>query len=368
MITLATLYSVYRPRFERLLKVLWLEEPDILPLYEHFVDAEVIEAIVGEPLKFRLERRAHKERYVSLLVKFYRSMGYDYVPLELGLKFPRKNVICTEDTAPLSRGLRRWQNENRGVIESIEDFEGFPWPGPDEAVDYELLEILCRRMPSDMGVVSGVGGGVLEHVMWLMGARPFFLSIYRDRRLVEKMFGAIGRLIYDVDSRIAEYDGVGVLRMGDDMGYNAGTFIPPEMLRKYVFPWQKKCADLAHRHDKPFILHSCGNLERIMEDLIYFVGIDAKHSFEDSIMPVTEAKRKYGNEIAILGGVDVDKLSRYGPAEVGDYVRRVVKECAPGGGYALGSGNTITNYVRIENYLTMVRVRDKYGCYRRTWS
>jgi len=35
--------------------------------------------------------------------------------------------------------------------------------------------------------------------------------------------------------------------------------------------------------------------------------IDAKHSYEDAIMPVTEAKKKYGEKIAILGGVDVDR-------------------------------------------------------------
>jgi uroporphyrinogen decarboxylase len=121
-----------------------------------------------------------------------------------------------------------------------------------------------------------------------------------------------------------------------------------------VFPGQKKLADIAHAHNKPFCLHACGNLEQVMDDLIDYVGIDAKHSYEDVFMPVTEAKRRYGDRIAILGGVDVDVLARSSEEEVREYTRRVIRECGPGGGYALGSGNSWNGYIKIENYLTML--------------
>ena len=44
-----------------------------------------------------------------------------------------------------------------------------------------------------------------------------------------------------------------------------------------------------------------------MDDIID-AGVDAKHSFEDQIMPVTEVKRRWGKRISILGGIDVDFL------------------------------------------------------------
>ena len=91
-----------------------------------------------------------------------------------------------------------------------------------------------------------------------------------------------------------------------------------------------------------------------MDDLIDWVGIDAKHSFEDVIMPAAEAKRRYGDRIAILGGVDVDYLSRHSVDEVRAYTRKVIEECAPGGGWALGTGNSVPNYVPVENYLAML--------------
>jgi len=100
-----------------------------------------------------------------------------------------------------------------------------------------------------------------------------------------------------------------------------------------------------------------------MNDLIDFVGIDAKHSFEDAIMPVTEVKKKYGNRICVLGGVDMDLLARGETRKVRDYVRRVIQECAPGGGYCLGTGNSVANYLKIENYVAMLDEGWKHGKY-----
>jgi len=121
-----------------------------------------------------------------------------------------------------------------------------------------------------------------------------------------------------------------------------------------VWPWHKKIAQLAHDHDLLYLFHSCGNLEAIMEDLIEDVKIDAKHSFEDAIMPVTQFKEKYGDRIAVLGGVDMDKLCRLEEAELRAYVRSVIDICMKGGGYALGSGNSIPNYMSLRNFLIML--------------
>ena len=102
-----------------------------------------------------------------------------------------------------------------------------------------------------------------------------------------------------------------------------------------------------------------------MDDLIDYVGIDAKHSFEDIIMPVADAKKKYGDRVAILGGVDMNFITRATPDEVREYTRKVIKECAPGGGYALGCGNTVANYIPPENYLAMLDEGWKLGRYPR---
>jgi len=199
--------------------------------------------------------------------------------------------------------------------------------------------------------------------MWLMGTIPFFKALYIDPALIGDMFEKIGNLISFCCELAAELDAVGAIAMGDDMGYKTGPMIHPDLLRKYVFPWQKKCVENAHKHGKPFILHACGKLDLVMNDLIDYVGIDAKHSYEDSSYPVIEYKKAYGERIAILGGVDMDKLSRMPKNDFQQYVKDIISECAPGGGYALGCGNTAANYIKLENYLTMLEIGKKYGKY-----
>ena len=138
------------------------------------------------------------------------------------------------------------------------------------------------------------------------------------------------------------------------MGFKTGTLISPKFLRQYILPWHRKFAQLAHDHDLVYILHSCGNVESIMEDLIEDVKIDAKHSFEDAIMPVAQFKEKYGARIAVLGGVDMDKLCRLEEAELRKYVRGIINSCMKGGGYALGTGNSVSNYLPLESFLIML--------------
>ena len=91
-----------------------------------------------------------------------------------------------------------------------------------------------------------------------------------------------------------------------------------------------------------------------MEDLISDVGIDGKHSFEDAILPITEAKRRYGKRVSLIGGIDMDFLCRSDELSIRKRVRETLGQCLPGGGYCLGTGNTVANYVPLDNYLAML--------------
>jgi uroporphyrinogen decarboxylase len=97
-----------------------------------------------------------------------------------------------------------------------------------------------------------------------------------------------------------------------------------------------------------------------MPDLIDDVRIDARHSFEDVIETVVLAKQRYGSRIALLGGIDLDFLCRANPDEVRERVRSTLDACLPGGGYCLGTGNSVANYIPLENYLAMLDEGRRY--------
>jgi len=89
----------------------------------------------------------------------------------------------------------------------------------------------------------------------------------------------------------------------------------------------------------------------VIEDMRY----DAKHSFEDVILPVEEAYEKWGRRIAILGGFDVEFMSRAAPAEIYQRAKAILRQTRERGGYALGTGNSVTNYTPMENYRALLQ-------------
>jgi uroporphyrinogen decarboxylase len=344
-----------QPDFDRFLKVVRRQgEPDRVPFAELFHDHEIMAAIQGPP-------PGDGDAAFAWRVKFWVDMGYDYLSQGMDIGFPTPGLVA-EDTAILSRGERGWQNEATGPITTWEEFEKYPWPEVTPAA-FRSLEALSRHLPEGMKIAATLPGGPFENLTFLMGFETFSYALVDQPDLVAAIAHRIDDVLCKTVETTAAMDFVGAQWLNDDMGFKGATLASPEALRKYIFPTQKKICEIAHRSGKPILLHSCGNLDVITDDLIDDVGIDAKHSFEDVILPVWEAKRKWGHRMALLGGVDMDVLARGSEDQVRAYTRRCIEECAPGGGWALGSGNTVANYVPVQNFLAMLDEGWKRGRY-----
>ena len=330
------------PNCGRLINTLLRRElPERVPFMELYQDDEIRAAILGRPMS-KMED----------LVELQLRLGYDTIPFRMSPPF-RMARCGAEDTAQLSRGERSWVVESLGTIKSREEFESYTWPEVDQSIP-SRLEYAQHVLPEGMGITLQTSG-VLENSIRVMGYQAFSEALYDDPQLVRDVADRVGELLVRTYQQGMDCEKVIGAFYADDMGFKTSTIISPEHLRTYILPWQRKIADICHKRGKIMILHSCGNVDAVMEDLISFVGIDAKHSFEDAIEPVSSVKRRYGNRIGIAGGVDMDFLARRSAEEVATYTRTVLEECAPGGGYALGSGNSVANYVPVENYFAMLR-------------
>jgi len=335
------------PDFSRFLKVVLRQgEPDRVPFAELFHDGEIMSAIQGPPPADDLDASA------AWRVKFWRDMGYDYVSQGLDVGFSTPGLTAA-DTAALSRGQRGWVNEATGPITTWQEFEAYPWPEITPAA-FSSLEAVGRALPDGMKVAAMIPGGPLENLTFLMGFESFSYALVDQPDRVAAIADRVGEILRQAVENTASMDFVGAQWLNDDMGFKNSTLASPEVLRKYVFPAQRRMCEIAHRNGKPVLLHSCGKLDGIMDELIDDVGIDAKHSFEDVIMPVWEAKGKWGKRIGLLGGVDMDVLARGSEDGVRAHTRKCIEKCAPGGGWALGSGNTVANYIPVANFLAML--------------
>jgi len=352
--------------FDRLETVLRLEgEPDRVPFFEIYIDKEVMEALSGEPLtKLNQLDKSQLNLYFKVVADLYGRLGYDYVPLRASPDFPRNNMKFLADTATMPHSQREWLDEQQGLIKNHEDIDKYAWPDPEKLAETRLehVKIQAKYLPKGMKVIPYTSG-VFENVSRLIGTVPFLQKIYVDPKLVEETSMKVAATIMKYIDAVSEHEMVGAVIYNDDMGYTAGPMMSPSHFRRFVFPWQKRIVETVHKHGKPVILHACGKLDVLMDDLIETVKIDAKHSYQDEAYPVTRYKKTYGDRIALLGGIDVDKLSRMEISPFRKYVKDTLQQCMLEGGYALGSGNTVTNYVNLGNYKAMLEVGKKYGQY-----
>jgi uroporphyrinogen decarboxylase len=350
------------PDFAELERVLKGEqEPRRAHLVELGIDQEVLQVIaeryLGEPwLAWNpWTEEPPRELCVRQRVTLYCRLGYDFVPTyPVWAHHPPPRRRRADDTAELPRGEREWVDESRGLISSWEEFERFPW---DEIrPDCSPCDFAARNLPEGMKMT--VTATLFEHVLEnLLGYEGLFYMLHDDPELVAQVFARWGQKVYDFYQSVVGMEEVGAIFHADDLGFKTSTLLSPDALRELVFPWFKRYAALAHAHGKMFWYHCCGNVynDGVIQDLIEDVRIDAFHSFQDVVLPVADFKARYGERVAALGGVDMDKLARMDEAGLGGYVRGIVERCVPGGRFALGAGNTVANYVPLRNYFVMLR-------------
>jgi len=346
----------YTPNFDNLRRALMRQgPPGPVPFIELFADPGAIQALTGEKLSWLSLMSGNPLPALDVILRFCCENRYDYVYGWTGLDFPRSNFVAGADTSAVENfpgGVRVWQDEGSGPIQSWADFEAYPWPNP-EHISYRALEYLNGVVPDGMKI-SVVLGGIFENTSWLMGLESFSYALADQPDLVAALFERVGDLTAAAAAHAATIDNVGMIFLGDDLGFATGTLVSPQVLRKYVFPKHQRLVDIVHHAGKLALLHSCGNLATVMDDIVG-IGFDAKHSFEDKIMPVEQVFSRWGDRIAILGGVDMDLLGRGSEVDVRRRTREILEVCAASGtGYCLGTGNSVTNYIPPRNYLAML--------------
>jgi uroporphyrinogen decarboxylase len=371
-----------KPDFEELSNVLLGKKK---PLKVHFVemliDEEIKKALIedyfgeinypptvtfggsADGISIDTDFHANKEaseKYYKQLINFYYRLGYSVIAdYEFLVNFQAFNTVGRvgrdPKTTEFSRDERHWAQEGHGLIKTWEDFESFPWKKVDDLVSSygSHLEFLSKNLPDGMKIA--VVGSVLEQVMeWLLGYEGVLYNIYDNPDFVGTVFEKVGKVVYELYVVSASVDGVGVIWHGDDLGFKTGTMLSPLQLRKWVFPWFKKYAELSHQYNKPVWLHACGNKKEIMGDFIDDIKFDAIHSFEDSCCSIIDYSKKYGKDIGLIGGVDIDRMTRLDEPELRNYIRKILENCVEKGRFALGSGNSVTNFTPVKNYIIML--------------
>ena len=325
------------PDIEQLLLTLRRGQGKHIPLAELGVHPAIKEKLLKRPV-------------LSLQddVDFWRSAGYDYIKLQPRVDFHIPGQSTDES---ITKSIA-WAPEGQGIIGSWEDFEHFTFANSSE-IDYTVFDQIGELLPDGMGVI-GQYGDIFTMTWELMGFEGFSYALFDNPDLVMGILDKIGDPVFSMFEYFVQNDVVDAIWYSDDIAYITGLMMSPDVLKQYFFPWLKKIGDIAHQYNKPLIYHTDGILWDVMEDIID-CGVDALHPIEPKAMDIVEVKQKYGHQLCLIGNLDVgDVLTLGTPADVEKIVRYNVEKVGYNGGYCVGSGNSIPDYVKFENYLKMI--------------
>jgi uroporphyrinogen-III decarboxylase len=336
----------FSPDYTNVLQVLHNERPKRLPLYEHHIDLPFINKCLGRNIFLEGSTEKDYKAYYSQIIDFWKEMTYDAFDFEAGVCniFPGHGAI--------TGGML-------GPIQTREDFDRYPWDELPSLYWTEFkphLDAIRAVMPKGMKAYGGCGYGIFEASQDLVGFEPLCLMQYMDPELFDDLFHKIGDLYQTLWTRmVAEYSDIFVFfRMGDDLGHKTSTMLEPDTIRTHILPQYKKVIDTVHAGNKKFLLHSCGCIFDVMDDILA-LGIDAKHSNEDQIAPFEKWIENYSNKIGLFGGFDLNTLILNNYDEV---YRKVLEKGTnyrnSAKGYGLGSGNSIPGYIPVEGFQAMI--------------
>lgn len=332
-----------KPDFDNMRLVLEKKAPKRPVMYDFIIGNDKERLLTGDKYLDKTEF----DRVITTL-RAFDSGGYDHSPIIVrGLNFTRQESshIKGVHTKSLNEGT---------MITDRESFDKYEWPDIDNC-DFSIITKASEYMDSGMKFIPFSLDGILENTIGVAGYENLCMMIYDDETLLSDIFENVGQRLYQYFDKCLQFDEVGAILCNDDWGFNTQTMLPPQLLKKYVFPWYKKIVAKAHERGKYAILHSCGYYNDIIDDIINDIKFDGRHSYEDKIVRVEDAYDNLKGRIAVMGGMDVDFLARSNPEDVYMRCMKMLQKTIEFGGYALGSGNSVPDYVPNENYIAMLR-------------
>jgi uroporphyrinogen decarboxylase len=258
------------------------------------------------------------------------------------------------------------------VVKTPQDFEGRVEPLLDHldirrvsSAGYPFrqeLEQMVKRFQREFFVTVGVVGP-WEYSTYLCGGLAATLVfVMKNQDFASSMFMRIADFLAKIcESYIAA--GADGLWVFDDQGSQDGPFFSPRLYERLLEPAHEKVCAPFVRRDLPRLLHSDGHIEPLIPHFID-AGFLALHPVQNKAgMDVKKLKERYGDELALIGGMDTRILSSGDLDAIRNEVRSKIGVAAKGGGYIAASDGPVPPTISLDSYKFFVEAVKKYGAY-----
>jgi uroporphyrinogen decarboxylase len=324
---------------ERVFTALAHKEPDRVPRFEVWITALLDELGQGD------------------MQSAYVNSGQDCVMLPY--HYPRGSAAWRDG---VDEWGRVWKGGMyvAGMVDRLEDLRRYS-PPPEYAQQFfnPVATAAAQVRYPDHCCIFAYHHGPFTAGYMAMGFERFFYRLCDDPKFVQRLLDIRTEWCIAL-LREAVSLGAEVLVVGDDAAFGSGPMISPRMWRRFVLPCHRRLVDAL---DVPVIWHSDGDIRPLLPMAIEagFVGV---HGLEPTAgIDLAEIKSEFGQDLVLVGNVDVGALCRSDLEAVRAEVRRCVAQGAPGGGYMLASSNSIFSGMIPEAVAEMYRYAGEIGAY-----
>jgi uroporphyrinogen-III decarboxylase len=219
----------------------------------------------------------------------------------------------------------------------------------EDRINWEAVESETKAQAKGVLVVAGIPGG-FDIPRELMGEVVACTAYYEQPELMHDILQTMGDTSYKVLERISDKLTIDQLSVHEDLAGKSGPLVGPKQVTEFIKPYYRKVWDmLSARGTKIFQQDSDGNMNSVI-DAFLECGLTVMFPMEPAAgMDIVEIRKKYGNRLAMLGGIDKHVL-RSSKEAIRKELEYKMQPLMQKGGIVFGLDHRIPNGTPIENY------------------
>ena len=204
-------------------------------------------------------------------------------------------------------------------------------------------------------------GSHFEKANFARGIENFLADLAGEPEFAEQILSAIIRKNMVMLENMVYHPEIDGVLLGSDWGSQQSLLMSPAIWRDMIKPGEQKEYDLIHGAGRDVWVHSCGNIEQILPELVQ-MGVNVLNPVQPECMDIVALKRKFGESLTFWGGISTQQTLPYGsPEEVKKETQAVIETMGQNGGYITAPAQEIQGDVPYENLKALIDTARYYG-------